>query len=149
MTDTNKMQIEINGVKMEIDTRYAKRIETLKVGDRVKVLTKGYSDYKVSHGVIIGFEPFHKLPTIIVAHMEIGYKDCDLKFTYYNAETKDVEVVAATDDDALDLDKEAILKQIDQMIAEKQAQIITLEERKSYFLSRFKKYWSQVEEFAA
>lgn len=36
--------IEINGVKLEIDLRHAKRIDNLRVGDTVKVLRKRYDD---------------------------------------------------------------------------------------------------------
>ena len=36
--------IEINGVKLEIDLRTAKRVDTFKIGDNVKVLKKEYGD---------------------------------------------------------------------------------------------------------
>ncbi len=62
--------IEINSVKLEVDRRSAERVDQIQVGDRVKVLNKQYSDYKVYHGVVIGFEPFEELPTIIVASAE-------------------------------------------------------------------------------
>ena len=32
MSEENKRVVEINGIKMEIDLRYAKRIDTFKVG---------------------------------------------------------------------------------------------------------------------
>lgn len=143
--EKNTMEIEINGVKMEIDTRYAKRIDQLKVGDRVKVLNKSYSDYKVSHGVIIGFEPFKELPTIIIAHIEIGYSSTDVKFIYYNANSKDVEIVPAVDDDQLGFDKEMIIKNLDSKIAEKHREIEDIKEKKEYFLSKFKTYWASFE----
>ena len=34
--------VEINGVKMDVDLRTAKRVDTMKVGTRVKVLTRSY-----------------------------------------------------------------------------------------------------------
>ena len=34
-------EIEIGGIKMQIDLRQAKRIDTFKVGDSVKILKKG------------------------------------------------------------------------------------------------------------
>lgn len=39
-----KKIVEINGIKMEVDMRHAKTIDTYKIGDRVKVLVKQYSD---------------------------------------------------------------------------------------------------------
>lgn len=48
-----KRIIEINGVKLEIDTREAVSIDTVKVGDPVKVLIKDYSSYKSFPGVVI------------------------------------------------------------------------------------------------
>lgn len=137
--------IEINGVKMEVDLRHAKRVDELRVGDRVKVLKKDYSEYKVNNGVIIGFEPFSKLPTIIVAHIEVGYSDAKILFTHYNEQSKDVEVVKAIDDDHHALDKTHILKQIDRQIEVKQQEINDYQAKKEYFLDKFKTYWEPVE----
>lgn len=72
MNDQNKRVIEINGVKLEVDMRYAKRVDELRVGSKVKVLNKEYSSYKVYPGVIVGFEEFDNLPTIVVAYLECG-----------------------------------------------------------------------------
>ena len=38
-----KRIIDINGMKMEVDLRTAKRIDTFKVGDNVKVLATEYN----------------------------------------------------------------------------------------------------------
>ena len=93
------MVVEVNGVKLEVDLRSAKRIDTLQVGSRVKVLTKGYDGYKVRPGIVAGFEPFDKLPTIIVAVLDITYLEAKLDFVLFNSESKDIEVVAALDHD--------------------------------------------------
>lgn len=143
----NKTQvIEINGVKMEVDMRHAKRIDNLKVGTRVKVLSKEYSDYKVSHGVVIGFEPFDKLPTIIVAHAKIDYNSAKVEFLYYNADSKDVEMVVASDDDLADLDKVDFVSKCDVEIMKKEAEIKDIEDRKRYFLEKFACFWQPIEE---
>lgn len=55
--ENGKTIIEVNGVKLEVDLRTARRIDEIRIGDRVKVLIKGYSDYKVHAGTVIGFEP--------------------------------------------------------------------------------------------
>jgi len=75
MKETTQI-IEINGVKMQVDLRYAKRIEEIKVGSRVKVLMKKYNEhYEVKHGVVIGFEPFKNLPTIIISTATVDYSE--------------------------------------------------------------------------
>lgn len=143
----SKTVIEINGVKMEVDLRHAKRIDELRVGDRVKVMTKKYDGYSVFAGTIIGFEPFQKLPTIIVAYIEVSYASGgDIKFVHYNAQSKDVEIIKAIDDDSLDLSKADALRGFDKMIATKQSEIEELERKRQYFIDHFQAYWSPVGE---
>lgn len=139
-----KQIVEINGVKLEIDTRQAVRLDTFAVGTRVKVLAKDYSSYKVKHGIVIGFEPFKNLPTIIVAVAALTYSEAKIEFLYYNAETKDVELVVALNDDLAELDQAAFVKQVDSEIAKKELEIQQLKDRKAYFLDKFKTFWTPV-----
>jgi hypothetical protein len=147
--NTSTQIIEINGVKLEADLRQAKRIDSIRVGSRVKVLTKEYSTWKVSHGVVIGFEPFSSLPTIIVAVAEVTYSNAKINFVYYNAESKEVELVVAHDDDVAALDQNDFLRQVDREIAKKEAEIKELQDRKAYFLDKFRCYWSEAEKATA
>ena len=140
-----KTIIEINGIKMEIDTRYAKRIDTMCVGDRVKVLIKEYSGYAVHSGTVIGFEPFNILPTIIVAYLEKGYSSVGVKFLYFNAQTKETEIVKAIDDDCLEVDKAGVLQMFERDIQKKQDELEDLHAKKKYFLENFRAYWPQME----
>ena len=100
--ESEKRIIEINGIKLEVDMRHAKRVDQFRVGDKVKLMREeGYGDpktHKVHPGVIVGFEPFKELPTIIVAYLEISYSEAALKFEYINAETKGADLVIAEDD---------------------------------------------------
>ncbi len=145
-TKINEMKdtkiIEINGVKLEVDLRTAKRVDQIRVGDKVKVLKKQYSDYKVYHGVVIGFEPFEKLPTIIVACAIVEYSSAKMDFIYYNSQTKDVEIVVANNDDEAALDQNDFISKIDSEILKKEAEITELNDRKNYFLAKFKTYWT-------
>ena len=106
----NTTIIEINGMKLEVDLRQAKRIETLKVGSPVKVLVKGYDGYKVHAGTVVGFEPFASLPTIIVAYLDIDYTSANLKFIHFNAQSKDIEIVHSVDGDLVDIDRGSIVE---------------------------------------
>lgn len=141
----NKHIIEINGVKLEVDLRTAKRIDELKVGSRVKVLKKQYSDFKVFHGVIIGFEPFKNVPTIIVAYMEVTYAEAKLEFLYYTGKQEDVEMIAALDDDVAALDQSDICRLIDNEVTKHELEVKKLQERKEYFLRKFAAYWAPIE----
>lgn len=144
--NTEKTIIEINGVKLEVDLRTARRVDEMRVGTRVKVLKKKYSDtHEVFHGVIIGFEPFKQLPTIIVAYMSIEYNAAKIEYLYFNASTKETELVVATDDDTGALDKVNIVSIMDREVEKKRQEIAEIEARKSFFLSKFAMYWSAVE----
>ena len=93
----NKQIIEINGIKLEIDLRTAKRVEEFKIGDAVKLLVKEYSnDFKSHNGVIVGFDDFKDHPTIIIAYMieSYGY-GAEIKFAYINAQSKTYEIATA------------------------------------------------------
>lgn len=140
----SKAIIEVNGVKMEVDLRTARRVDELRVGDRVKVLTKGYSDYKVHAGTIVGFEPFQNLPTIIVAYVDRDYATVGVKFVYFNSQTKETEIVKAIDDDQLDIDKCGVLQAFDRDIQKKRDEVADIEAKKAYFLANFKAYWPEL-----
>lgn len=142
----NTTVIEINGVKLEVDLRTAKRVDTIQVGTRVKILKKEYSSYKVQHGVVIGFEPFKQLPTIIIAAAYVEYNSAKIEFHYFNSETKDLEVVVAVDDDTLAIDKTQFLHHIQTEIKKKETEITELRNRAQYFLDNFKAYWSPLEQ---
>lgn len=140
--DTTKTTIEINGVKFEVDLRTAKRIDTLQVGDRVKVLIKQYSDYKVYPGTVVGFEPFSKLPTVIVAYLEHSYNSADLKFLYFNAETKETEIVKAIDDDQLDLNRVKVNDFFARALAKNEQEHMEILAKQKYFDDNFRAYWT-------
>lgn len=127
-----KTIIEVNGVKLEVDLRSAKRIDELRVGDRVKVLNKLYEGYEVLPGTVIGFEPFEKLPTIIVAYLKIDYAGTSIKYLYFNAQSKDVEIIKAIDDDQLDINKADVLSRFDQEIKKRKDEIEDMERRKQF-----------------
>ncbi len=138
----DKQIIEVNGVKLEVDMRHAKRLDTFKVGDRLKVLKKKYSDeWHVYHGVVIGFEPFEQRPTIVVAYIEDDMSDPEIKMLYFNSSTKDVEIVAALDDDRMAISKQHVLSSFDKKIRVKQREIEEIEDYKQYFLNKFGCYF--------
>lgn len=108
-----KTIIEVNGVKLEVDMRYARRIEEIRIGDKVKVLKKQYGEsFAVVPGIIVGFEPFKQLPTIVVAYVESDWSKAEIKFLHYNSGVKDVEIVHAADED-FHVDRDALIARLD------------------------------------
>ena len=73
MENENIKTIEINGVKLEVDLRTCRRIDTFKVGDNVKILKKQYNEYRVYSGVIVDFVNFKERPAIVVAYFDHDY----------------------------------------------------------------------------
>lgn len=138
--DEAKQIIEVNGVKLEVDLRTARRIEELRVGSRVKVLTKDYSGANVSPGIVVGFEPFPSKPTIIIAYVKAGYSDVGLHTLSYNADSKDVEIVASIDDD-FSVSKSEVLGWFARERNKLTTQLREIDAKEAFFLDRFKAYW--------
>lgn len=130
--EEQKRIVEINGVKVEVDLRTAKRVDEFKVGDKVKLLVKGYSDYKSCYAVIIGFDEFKKLPTLIVAYIEDGY-NADIKTAYINAESKDFELCHISEGDFLNLKASDVLAKLNRDIEKHKRDIEDLENKIGFF----------------
>lgn len=143
-----KTLIEINGAKFEVDLRQATRIDTLRVGDPVKVLIKQYDGYKVHAGTVIGFEPFDNLPTIVVAYLNESYGSEGVKFLYFNAQSKETEIVKSIDNDMLDINRANVLRQMDREIEKAKATAQDLEAKRKFFLDNFRAYWPHAEKVA-
>jgi hypothetical protein len=139
--DDTKQIIEVNGVKLEVDLRTARRIEELQVGSRVKVLLKSdYSEPEVASGIIVGFEPFPDLPTIIVAYVKSEYNAVGLKTIHYNAKSKNVQIVASIDDD-FSVSKKEVLGWFDREEKKARDTLAEIDAKREFFLDRFKSYW--------
>ena len=139
----DKTIIEINGVKLQVDLRHAKRIEEYKIGDQVKVLVKKYSDsYYSYYGTIIGFDNFEKLPTILIAYVCNDYSNANIEIIYFNSKTDDVEICSCNNGDIF-LDKNEILRKMDNEIEKKEDEVKDLKMKKKYFKDMFGKYFEE------
>lgn len=138
--ESTKRIIEIGGVKMEIDLREAKVIENYKVGDYVKVLIKGYSDWKSYVGNIIGFDNFENHPTIIIAYLENEYSQATIKFIHYNSETKDTELTSLNEWD-IPLTKSSVLELFNKEITKKEQELAELKNKEQIFERLFGKFF--------
>jgi hypothetical protein len=138
--------IEINGVKMEVDLRHATVVhENIRVGTKVKMLMKqetyGSKDVKVFPGVVVGFEPFQDLPTIIVCYLECDYSGATLKFAYLNKASSEKYEIVISQDEELPIQKADVLAKIEREIAKKRDEIGDLELKRDYFLRHFNRYF--------
>jgi hypothetical protein len=132
--------IEINGVKLEVDMRYARTVDQYKIGQCVKVLKKSYGDtYDSYPGVIIGFENFKNLPSINIAYACASY-DADIKFVLLNAQTKDIEICPMINDE-LPFTRAHALASFERKIRTMKAELIELEDKRDYFLERFGEFF--------
>lgn len=139
-----KRIVEIGGVKVEVDLRTAKRVDSFKVGDPVKVLIKEYANYSSYFGMIVGFDEFQKLPTMIVAYIKASSYEAAMQIVYLNNETKDVEICPHDFCD-LGFEKGDVLEQFERQLTKKEEEIRELNRKRSYFLNRFGKYFEQSE----
>jgi hypothetical protein len=142
MSDSEKHMrtIEVEGVKLEVDMRRAKKIEAYKVGDPVRVLCKNYSGYKVHSGVIVAIEAFEKLPTVVIAYISdiLSYSGDggNVEFVYLNAQTKDTEICPMVDDDIVPT-RDTMVTYFNRAIEKKEEEIRAIRSKKKYFLDRY------------
>lgn len=142
--EDHKRIVEIDGVKIEVDLRTAKKIEHYRVGDNVRVLVPEYGkNFKVHPGVIVGFDDFEKLPTITIAYLEIGYKTAEIKFSYLNGNESDdkIEIAPAFDIEDLHFHKSDVVTVINKEIEGKKEEIRDMERKLVYFENHFQKYF--------
>lgn len=126
----------VQGQKFETDSRGARALDTLKVGDSVKLLKKNsYSTQQIFGGVIVAIDLFKSLPTVVVIYLP-GDNTGEVGFAYINAETKDFEVVPAELDPTFP-SREMILSHFERAIERKHTEIANLVSKREYFLRNF------------
>lgn len=132
-TDEKRI-IEINGIKMEVDLRHARRVDCYRVGDSVKVLVKQYSDtYTTYPGVIIGFTEFQNRPCIDLVYVS---RDGDVVFKSYTQDDKDTEIAPFNEYEQL-FEKVDIVEKLDRKIVKAEEELRMLKEKKAVFLKFF------------
>ena len=137
----DKRIVEINGVKLEIDLSQARVVENYRVGDNVKVLIKKYTDqYESLPGVIVGFDSFEKLPTIVIAYLEMSYNAAEIKFVYFNANTKDTEICQMVGKE-VPFAHDRVLEMMNRQIENKETELADLKRKKEFFLAEFGSYF--------
>lgn len=139
-----KQIIEVNGIKLEIDMRHAKKIETYRIGDNVKVLIKKYSDYESFPGVIVGFDQFERHPTILVCYVDISYNNAEIKFIHINSATKDTEVIHMHEHEK-QIDKKRAVDLLDKMVLKAETEFQEIKRKRQYFIDKFNQNFNILE----
>lgn len=136
----SKETVEINGVKFEIDMNTAKRIDTFKVGDNVRLLDKRYNSSEIYTGVILGFYNFKELPTIQVAYFKDSFSGASIDFVNINSKSDGFELLPSNKYEA-DFDRDTVVGSLNQQIESKTAEVKSLEAKKAWFLKYYGKYF--------
>lgn len=136
-------EIEINGIKVEVDLRTCKRIDTFKIGDNVKVLKNQYGEeYKVYSGVIVDFVNFKERPALVVAYFENSYSGVNIKFETITKDSKDIEIAPCLPH-KMKLNKDRVVDKFDIEIAAKEREADELRQKKQYFIDNFEKFFEE------
>lgn len=145
--ETDKRIVEIGGVRMEVDMRTAKVISEYKVGDNVRLLVKNYGDdYTIYPAVIVAFDDFKKLPTIVVAYLKLDYATAEIQFAYINRKTDadeagKFELAPANYLDETKFKKSSVLSLMQGRINKLKSEIHDIEDKREFFLHHFEKYF--------
>lgn len=135
--------VEVNGVKMELDYRTAKMsvVDTFKVGDSVKLLkNESYSAPSVKFGVIVGFEEFKSLPTIVVLYLDFN----EMKYAYINKDSKN-EIIKSQEHD-LASEKNWILDRMKSKIEKAEVELANEKRNYKLFMEQFGKFFENKED---
>ena len=136
--DENKRIIEINGVKLEVDLRSARRIDEFRVGDSVKVLDNRSGKNEMKAGVITDFANFKELPTLIVAVYRAGdyWSKPSIEFITFNSETEGIEIVGVSNEEII-VSRETVVQKFDDEIAKKRDELNDLIIKRDTFVKYF------------
>lgn len=146
--EENKRIVEIDGVKLEVDLRTAKKIDVMRVGDNVKVLKKEYDGYKVLSGIIVDFVTFNSLPTITVAVFnEASWNGApSISFIHYNsAVEKGMYEISPCSVDEILVTRDGVLEKFEREIQKKYNEYEDLKNQKEYFIKHFMKSVHEIE----
>ena len=142
--ENEKRIIEINGIKMEVDLRNAKRIDTFKVGDPVKVLDMNYQNGSIKAGVIVGFAEFSKKAAIEIMVLDESYSGVDFKFITVSSDTDSKYEIVHYNNYEKIFTKSNVIDKFNREIEKKKIEIEELERKREYYIKDFEKAFEQI-----
>lgn len=143
-------QFAVGAITLAAGRDAAIRAEVLKVGDPVRVLAKGdtYNGPQVHTGVIVGFEPFKDMPTIIIAYVEVGYAKAEMKMLYFNDKSEKFEVLPAAADTSIEIERSRVLDYFDTEETKALATVDEIRAKRRYFEKYFGNVMAAIPEAA-
>lgn len=146
MSDENKRIVEINGVKLEIDLREAKVVESYKIGDPVRVFhpKSSYSHAEIRPGVIVGFCEFDKNPAIQIMEFKKDYSGMVFEIiTIASGVESDIQIAPYNKYEGL-ISQSSVVTQFDRLIQQKELELADLKLKKKYFIDDFAKAFGEI-----
>ena len=142
-------EIEIDGIKVEVDLRNVKKIDTYRIGDNIKLLKKEYNDtYSTYSGVIVDFVAFKERPAIVVAYFEQDYSGTFIRFETITKDTKDIEIAPCLPHE-MKINKNRVIDKFNYEIEAQQHKVDELKAKRDYFIENFSKFFEDTEKGAA
>ena len=137
--DSNKRVIEIDGVKLEIDLRHARKVDHFRIGDTVKLLKKQYNGYEVFPAVIVNFTEFKNKPTIEMLYVD-GCGNVCYHAHFAHEEGKEcVSEIAPASCLEMRFERNVIIDKMRQQIEKAKAEMVLAQSR----LECFEKYFGK------
>ncbi|UTC93182.1 hypothetical protein [Treponema denticola] len=137
-------EIEINGIKVEVDLRTAKKIDVFRIGDNIKILKKDYNEYKTYSGVVIDFVAFKERPAIVVAYFKNDYNGVDICFETITKESQDIEIAPCLPHE-MTINKDRVIDKFNYRIDAKQHEVDELVAKRDYFIKNFSRFFEEAE----
>lgn len=135
MEEQNTRIVEFGVMKVECNTGTAKQVETLKVGDPVKLLIKNGDYPYIEYGFVMGFANFKSLSIITVVYVdEFGR----IQFAHVTEKSKFFEIAPCSENE-IDPDEFDTEKEIDNKIQHLETEIRELKVKKRAFKKIFEK----------
>lgn len=136
-------EIEIDGIKVEVDLRSVKKIDVFKIGDNVKILKKEYNDtFKTYSGVIIDFVAFKERPAIVVAYFEQDYMGVNIHFETITKDTQGIEIAPCLPHE-MTINKDRVIDKFNYEIDQQQHKVDELKAKRDYFIKNFSKFFEE------
>jgi len=127
-------KVEIKGKIFEI-TETAKKIDSYKIGDPVKVMVKGYNDsYDVYNGMIIGFNDFEKQPAINVAYINMDYSSAEIRFATITDASDRYEIAPVGELELIRFKTEDAIDKMNRTIITKEHELADLIKKRDFFM---------------
>lgn len=136
--------IRIGDMQVEVGDKYIKSKGNFKIGSRVKLLKKKYSDWEVYPAIIADYSPFEGLPTLTIMYIVDGFPP-KVELAHLHEKTDDLRICEDTSGLRLQVSKAICIERLDYDIQSCRAKLDEAISRRKYLLENFKEFFSEEE----